>query len=243
MSDQYEHAGVTITPQPGGYYELSHPSLEEPIRERGKEKAEQRAEDFAASLKHLDEGHIAPQGDLPDVAALVPPVVTDVTASAPSAAPDVGATPAPTDPIVQMLLEQNQQMQKQMSAMSAHMAEMAAAGVRTVAQTEGDMAPRIDAPRTYAGEMDKGQRKRLEAKGHKIHKIILEENESIPPTGLFVSHNGRPYMIQPGIPVDVPDFLLDLLNDAVMSAPIVNTESKKVVGYRDRLKYSYRQVE
>lgn len=235
MSEFYTYKGITITPQPGGYYELAHPSLPEPVRERGKEKAEQRADEIAAATALPDDdSHIAPQGALPDV----PPAPEPVADFTPTVTPD-----SVTDPVVQLLLQQNQQMQQQMSAMMQHVAELSAAGVRTVGHTEGEAPVRLHVPSTYAGEMDPETRERLEAKGIKVVKIILEENESIPPTGLFISHNGRPYMLQPGVPVDVPDFLVGILDTAVMSAPIVNAESKKVIGYRDRLKYAYRRVD
>jgi hypothetical protein len=73
----------------------------------------------------------------------------------------------------------------------------------------------------------------------KTTKIILEENDSIPPTGLFLQVNGNAYVIRPGYPVDVPDSLIEVLDNAVMSAPVVDNE-KNVVGYRDRMKYPYR---
>lgn len=219
MSDHYDHKGVTITPQPGGYYELTHPSLAEPIRERGKEKAEQRAEELAAAFNNIDDdSHIAPQGEIPEIPAA--PVVI------------------PADPTAAM-----EAMAAQMAAMQARMDEMAAAGIRTVGHTEGDAAPRGPMPLRYTGEMSDETRRALSARGFKTVKIVLEESEHIPPTGLFLGHNGKSYMIQPGMPVEVPDFLVGVLNDAVTSAPIVNTESKKVIGYRDRLKYPYRQVE
>lgn len=232
MSDHYDHKGVKITPQPGGYYELSHPTLAEPIRERGKEKAEQRADEIAAANHVDEEGHIAPQGDLPEA----PP--------APVPAPEVATIPqleavAPTG----LSAEQAQALLDQMSAMQQKLAEMEAAGVRTVVATEGDEAPRGPIPNQYAGEMSKATRDALKQRGHKTMKIVLEESEHIPPTGLFIGHNGKSYMIQPGSPVEVPDFLVEVLDNAVMSAPIVNAESKKVIGYRDRLKYPYRQVE
>lgn len=235
MSDSYNVKGVTITPQPGGYYELTHPNMAEPVRERGKEKADQRAEEIAAAFTNVDDdSHIAPQGELPDA----PPVLAKTPDFEPPVVPQTV-----NDPVLQALLEQNAAMQKQMLAMQEHMAALSAAGIQTVGHTEGDPVPRVKAPASYTGEMDPEVRKALNARGIKTVKIVLEESEHIPPTGLFLGHNGRSYMIQPGTPVEVPEFLVGILNDGVTSAPIVNAESKKVIGYRDRLKYPYRRVE
>lgn len=97
-------------------------------------------------------------------------------------------------------------------------------------------------PREYSGQMDAKTKKALKDAGIEVKTIVLEENETIPPTGLFLGHNGRSYMIVPGEEVDVPDFLLGVLNDAVMSAPVVDSKTQKVLGYRSRSKYPYRLV-
>lgn len=73
-------------------------------------------------------------------------------------------------------------------------------------------------------------------------KIILEENEDIPPTGLFVGLNGRGYLIRPGEPVDVPLGVKEILDHAVMSAPQVDPATRQVLGYRERMRYPYRLV-
>lgn len=78
--------------------------------------------------------------------------------------------------------------------------------------------------------------------GPKLTRIILEENDDIPPTGLFVQHNGRPFVIRTGIEVDVPPEILNILNDAVASSPVKDPGTGQVVGYRDRMKYPYRRV-
>lgn len=72
-------------------------------------------------------------------------------------------------------------------------------------------------------------------------KIILEDNEHIPPTGQFVSVNGRAYIIQSGKPVEVPQEVVSVLNDAVTSHPITNNDGE-VLGYRDRMRFPYRLV-
>lgn len=72
--------------------------------------------------------------------------------------------------------------------------------------------------------------------------IILEENDDIPPTGLFVSHNGNPYLIRTGEPVEVPEFLLGILDAAITTVSITDPTTRRVVGHRDRMRYSYRRV-
>lgn len=140
----------------------------------------------------------------------------------------------------------NKQLQSSLQTMEERFAklEKLMGGISTVVATEPDTTGQVpgDIPREYAGQMDPKVKKALKAQGIEVVTIVLEENESIPPTGLFIGHNGRGYMIKPGEEVDVPDFLISVLDDAVMSAPIVDSQNQKVLGYRDRSKYPYRRV-
>jgi hypothetical protein len=73
-------------------------------------------------------------------------------------------------------------------------------------------------------------------------KIIVEENESIPPTGLFVGLNGRGYLIRPGEEVNVPRGVVDILDNAKMSTPVMDSRSQRIIAWRDRLRYPYRRL-
>lgn len=73
-------------------------------------------------------------------------------------------------------------------------------------------------------------------------KIILDENPDIPPTGLFIGHNGASYVIRPGEEVEVPAHILSILDTAVISVPQTDPQTMQVVAYRDRPKYPYRHV-
>ena len=72
-------------------------------------------------------------------------------------------------------------------------------------------------------------------------KIILEETAEIPPTGQFIGFNGVGYVLRPGEAAEVPEGLLSVLDDAIMSVPIINGDT--VVGYRDKLRFPYRVLE
>lgn len=73
-------------------------------------------------------------------------------------------------------------------------------------------------------------------------RIILEESEEIPPIGAYVGVNGKGYLIKPGVEVDVPMEVLEVLNNAVQSTPIINEQTRQIDGWRERLRYSYRLV-
>ena len=73
-------------------------------------------------------------------------------------------------------------------------------------------------------------------------KIILEESEEIPPTGLFVGYNDKTFLIRAGEEVTVPQGVVEILEHAVMSAPQKDPQTQQVVGYRDRMRYPFRRV-
>lgn len=76
----------------------------------------------------------------------------------------------------------------------------------------------------------------------KTIRIVLEENDNIPPTGLFVGDNGRGYLIRPGEEVDVPPGVVEILSNAIVSVPTIDPQSLQVIGYRDKMMYPHRII-
>lgn len=72
-------------------------------------------------------------------------------------------------------------------------------------------------------------------------RIMLEDNDNIPPGGQFISIDGVPYLLQPNMEADVPVNVLDVLDHAIMSVPVTD-ENRNVIGYRDRLRFPYRVI-
>jgi len=72
--------------------------------------------------------------------------------------------------------------------------------------------------------------------------IVLEENDNIPPTGQFISVNGRTWMLRPGEPAEVPMSLVHVLEQAVQDVPQVDPITKQIIGYRKKLRFPYREV-
>lgn len=286
MTDSYDIQGVKITPTAGGYYDLEHASLGEPERVRGKEKAEQRAQEIAKAAAPA-EGSMQPQGDLmvsgatgqriergdtrseaersqeheahsnardDNLDPLKKPAESDAAKQTQAdkdretaSVMETVRPPVPAPPTGDDKDQEIAQLKAQHSELSSKFDQLldalkpAVATVTTVAEPEP--TPQIGAiPNRFTGEMSAEGKKALKAAGLTYSTVVLEENESIPPTGLFVSHNGRAYQISPGEEVDVPDFILGVLDDAVTSAPIVDSNSQKVLGYRNRSKYPYRRV-
>lgn len=73
-------------------------------------------------------------------------------------------------------------------------------------------------------------------------RIVLEENDNIPPTGQFIQLNGAAFILRPGEEVDVPIGLLSVLDDAVEGVPIRDNNTSQVIGYRKKLRFPYRVV-
>lgn len=88
-------------------------------------------------------------------------------------------------------------------------------------------------PRSKAKNADSAERT--------VH-IVLEENDKIPPTGQFISLNGRTWMLKPGEAVDVPMGVIHILNNAVEEVPQIDTNTQQVIGYRKRLRFPYRVI-
>lgn len=257
MSDHYDVDGVTVTPIGGGFYELKHTSItaEGGIEKvRGKEAADKRAAEIAKAAAPA-EGSMQAQGEIDGAATTLVGTGTQ-TPPAPPSMDELQAKADAADQNGADAAEKLKAQEDKNAALEARLAEAekqrdellknaeeGAKLVTKVEQSEGEVVEgRVPGgiPNVFSGELSKEAKAALKKAGLGYTKIILEENSDIPPTGLFVGHNGRGYMIQPGTPVDVPDFVLGVLNDAKMSAPVTDQKSLKVLGYRERMKYPYR---
>lgn len=73
-------------------------------------------------------------------------------------------------------------------------------------------------------------------------RIILEENDNIPPTGLYLGINGKGYLLRPGEEVNAPKGIIDILDHAIELTPIVDSVSRRPIGYKNKSRYPYRRV-
>ena len=73
-------------------------------------------------------------------------------------------------------------------------------------------------------------------------RIILEDDDSIPPTGLFIGLNGKGYLLRTTEEADVPLGVKEILDHAVMSMPVVDPQTRRVIGHKERLRFNYRVV-
>lgn len=111
-------------------------------------------------------------------------------------------------------------------------APKAAAKTKAAAKPKAAAAPAQKA--TSSGEI-------ITAEQSERVKIILEENDNIPPTGLFIGINGRSFLLRAGEECLVPKDVLGVLDDAVEEVPRVGSNNN-VVEYRKKMRFPYRIV-
>lgn len=73
-------------------------------------------------------------------------------------------------------------------------------------------------------------------------RIMLEDNAAVPPGGLFVSGNGRTFLMQAGVEVVVPRIVLEILDNAIELVPIVDPLTGTPRRYMPRKKYPYQSL-
>lgn len=73
-------------------------------------------------------------------------------------------------------------------------------------------------------------------------RIVLDENENIPPGGLYLGLNGYGYRIAPGVEVNVPVGVVDILDHAIETVTILDPITKQKIGTREKRRYSYSLV-
>lgn len=93
-----------------------------------------------------------------------------------------------------------------------------------------------------AAEVAQPLKARRTTKSKDTTRIVLDENDEIPPTGLFVGVNGRGYLIRVGEEVDVPNAVLEVLDHAVLSSAHIDPTTRQVLGHRDRKRFNYTVV-
>lgn len=231
MSDDINIGDVTISSSGGGVYKLFHPQMSEAETVRGKEAAEQRAQTIHDHYAQLMAAQAQTQVATPADDEDAPLEQGELQAS--------GNRLSELELLRRELALAHRERDMERAEKEAAASKLAIATANAdVENPKSESAIPASVPRHYKDTMSDEAREALRQSGVDTADITLEESSEIPPTGLFIGHNGRSYMIQPGVRVTVPAFLLGVLDDAVMSAPIVN-EQNRVTGYRSRRRFPY----
>lgn len=110
---------------------------------------------------------------------------------------------------------------------------------KPVQQEEDDMEG-VELPTVKAEPSSAPEQTKTPANMRETIEIILEDNDDIPPTGLFVSLNGDAYRIPKGTPCRIPKFLKQILDDAIVDVPVVDPNTGQTLEWRKKQKYAYR---
>lgn len=70
-------------------------------------------------------------------------------------------------------------------------------------------------------------------------RIVLDENELIPPTGQFFGDNGVGYILRPGEEALVPPGIIEILENATTAVAVKDPTTLEVVGYRQKRMYPF----
>jgi len=79
-------------------------------------------------------------------------------------------------------------------------------------------------------------------RNEKTRRIMLEESEHVTLGGIHVGLNGRTWKIRPGVEVDVPLGVIEILNNAVEERPVIDQNTGRIIGYRRKMRYPYQLV-
>jgi hypothetical protein len=79
----------------------------------------------------------------------------------------------------------------------------------------------------------------IENKKQGWKRIILDENDAIPPTGQFFGDNGVGYILRPGEEALVPPGIVEILENATTAAPVLDPSTLEVVSYRQKRMYPF----
>ena len=74
--------------------------------------------------------------------------------------------------------------------------------------------------------------------GHVRDRIILHESQEIPKEGMFVSLNGFPFLIKPGVEVDIPRPVRLMLDTRIKTETIQGDDGQDHHRHMPRLTYT-----
>lgn len=103
--------------------------------------------------------------------------------------------------------------------------------------------PAPEAPEPVVAAAPVVRKKVIQTSGPRTYRIKVEESAEIPPTGLFLGHNGRSFMLKPGVPIDAPDFLIEILDHAIVTVPVIHPATNQVMGHRDKHRFPYQYLD
>jgi hypothetical protein len=106
---------------------------------------------------------------------------------------------------------------------------------------DGVMLPEVKMEAAVVREAPVREQAKAVVKERRV-RIVLEDNDQVPPTGQYFGINGVGYMLKSNMEALVPLGLIDVLNNAVVDRPVIDADTKQVVGWRKQLRFPYRVV-